>query len=285
MQFLKSFKLPSEDVEYRNIIVAERRTVFNSIYPCKLFSEKGLEELKFKEINIIYGDNGSGKSTLLNIIAEKINAIRNKTISKGNYFDNYLSFTDFEFNKYPEEIKIITSDDVFEYLLDIRNINAKTNNKRNELFDEWVNSKYSSEKFTSANYDSLKKTVEARKKTMSGYVRANLNKNNIVEQSNGESALMYFENEIGENALYILDEPENSLSAENQLKLAKFIEESARFYNCQFIISSHSPFFLSMKDAHILDLDEKPPTYKKWTELKNIRFYYDFFKEKEEDFK
>ena len=40
--------------------------------------------------------------------------------------------------------------------------------------------------------------------------------------------------------LYLLDEPENSLSAELQLDLLKFIENSARFYNCQFIISTHS---------------------------------------------
>lgn len=119
---------------------------------------------------------------------------------------------------------------------------------------------------------------------MSRYVRERLANNNIVEQSNGESALMFWEKEIKENSIYILDEPENSLSAENQLKLKKFLEDSARFFNCQFIISTHSPFLLNLKDAIIYDLDSFPVCVKKWTELENIRIYYDFFKEHEGEF-
>ena len=113
---------------------------------------------------------------------------------------------------------------------------------------------------------------------MSSYVRQRLTKNNIIEQSNGESALLYFEKEIDENGIYLLDEPENSLSASSQMKLLKFIEDSARFYNCQFIISTHSPFILSLKDAVIYDIDNIPVKTKKWTELNNVKIYYNFFK-------
>jgi len=81
-----------------------------------------------------------------------------------------------------------------------------------------------------------------------------------------------------------LDEPENSLSAENQLKLKKFLEDSARFYNCQFIISTHSPFLLALEEAKIYDLDELPVVSKKWTELSNIKIYSNFFKEHESEF-
>ena len=38
---------------------------------------------------------------------------------------------------------------------------------------------------------------------------------NIREHSNGESAFLYFTEKIQENGLYLLDEPENSLSPEN----------------------------------------------------------------------
>ena len=105
-----------------------------------------------------------------------------------------------------------------------------------------------------------------------------------MEWSNGESALMFWEREIEENSIYILDEPENSLSAENQLKLKKFIEDSVRFYNCQFIISTHSPFLLKLMDAKIYDLDQIPVTTKNWTELPNVLVYYNFFKEHEDEF-
>ena len=75
-----------------------------------------------------------------------------------------------------------------------------------------------------------------------------------------------------------MDEPENSLSAALQQELVKFIEDSVRFYNCQFIISTHSPFLLALRDALIYDLDTVPVRSTEWTKLKNVRVYYEFFK-------
>ena len=60
---------------------------------------------------------------------------------------------------------------------------------------------------------------------------------NVREYSNGESAFHYFAEKIGENALFLLDEPENSLSPERQQELVRFLEDSARFFGCQFVIS------------------------------------------------
>ncbi|MBE6156505.1 MAG: hypothetical protein E7161_02045 [Firmicutes bacterium] len=74
------------------------------------------------------------------------------------------------------------------------------------------------------------------------------------------------------------------MSAENQLKLKKFIEESVRFYNCQFIISTHSLFLLGLEDAKIYDLDNTPVVKKRWSDLKNIQLYYNFFKKRENEF-
>lgn len=79
------------------------------------------------------------------------------------------------------------------------------------------------------------------------------------------------------NALYLIDEPENSLSAARQQELTKFIFTSARFFGCQFVIATHSPFFLAMKDAKIYNLDSYPVKVCKWTELENVRTYYEFF--------
>lgn len=108
--------------------------------------------------------------------------------------------------------------------------------------------------------------------------------NNVREYSNGESAFRYFTDKIGENGLYLLDEPENSLSPKRQLELVKFIEDSARFMGCQFVISTHSPFLLSMNGAKIYDLDENPVDVKLWTELENVRIFYEFFKKFKDEF-
>ena len=221
------------------------------------------------------------------MIAEKIHAARKNKIDKGNYFKIYVDQCNEEWNNENfNDIKMISSDDIFDYLLDIRAINANVNRKKENLSQEWLEAKYSNITQNSlSDYESLKKSCDARSQTMSSFVRNRLVNNNIVEQSNGESALMYWQREITENGIYILDEPENSLSAENQIKLKQFIEESARFYNCQFIISTHSPFLLGLKFAKIYDLDSVPVTTKKWTELPNVLTYYNFFKENEEEFK
>jgi predicted ATPase len=101
---------------------------------------------------------------------------------------------------------------------------------------------------------------------------------NIRELSNGENAFRYFTEKIGDNGFFILDEPENSLSPKRQIELVSFIEDSARFFGCQFVISTHSPFLLSLDRAKIYDLDCDPVQVKKWTDLENVRTYYEFFK-------
>ena len=123
----------------------------------------------------------------------------------------------------------------------------------------------------------MKKVTKARRLTQSRYVRSEL-MDNIREYSNGESAFIYFSEKITENGLFLLDEPENSLSPARQQELVKFLEDSARFFGCQFVISTHSPFLLSMRGAKIYDLDEDPADVKRWTELENVRAYYTFFR-------
>lgn len=155
---------------------------------------------------------------------------------------------------------------------------------RSNFFDDYLDAKYSHFQMKSLDdYEQLKRVNMARSNTQSKFIRKNL-MDNVREHSNGESAFIYFTDKIRENCLYLLDEPENSLSPEKQQELMKFLEDSSRFFGCQFIISTHSPFLLSMKGAKIYDMDEEVADVKKWTELKNVREYYDFFKKHENEF-
>lgn len=286
MVYLKSFELVSENMENNIVCYQERRNIFNNYYPMGIFPLKDFYNIKFDNITIFYGGNGSGKTTLLNILSEKIRADRKSKIDKGSFFHKYVDCCSFLLShETPLEIKLITSDDVFDYLLDIRSINTGVNRKKEYLSNEYLSAKYDKGSIPFENYNKLKQSYDAKRQTMSKYIRERLTNNNIIEKSNGESSLMFFEQEIKENSLYILDEPENSLSALNQLKLKQYIEDSARFYNCQFIISTHSPFLLDLLEAKIYDLDENPVCVKKWCELSTIKFYYDFFKEREDRFK
>ena len=102
--------------------------------------------------------------------------------------------------------------------------------------------------------------------------------------SNGETSLQYFEEHLHPNALYLLDEPEVSLSPANQVALAEEINKMARLLSCQFIIATHSPFMLGTLNAKIYNLDTKEYDVTKWSELENVRYFYDFFKMHEKEF-
>lgn len=285
MVYLKKFTLLDEIQEHNIEFNEERRNIFNNNYPLHLFSSKSFKEINFDKITIFYGGNGSGKTTLINMISQKLNASRKSPIDKGSYFDLYVEHCYYEMSfEQPMEIKLITSDDVFDYLIDVRSINANVNRQKERLSKEYLDYKFNNNGNSFDNYDELKMSYDSKRKSMSKFVRERLGNNNIIEWSNGESALMFWEREIKEDSIYILDEPENSLSAENQLKLKRFIEDSTRFYNCQFIISTHSPFLLKLMDAKIYDLDDTPVVTKKWTELSNVLVYYNFFKQYEEEF-
>ena len=297
MIFLKNFNFASEDAEinylYKNPeSFLPKMTCFTSFYPFNILPEKGLESLTFNApITILHGGNGSGKTTVLNIIAEKTGIARTALFNKTPFFKPYLKLCDYiEEQEIPASSVMIASDDVFNYMLNIRALNQDVDINREKLFEEYNKVKFGNRSDLLHIDFENKQSVEAfdrnmtiLKKSKSQFVRRNLI-NNAREHSNGESALLYFQQKIADNALYLLDEPENSLSPQKQIQLAEYIEASAIGCGCQFIIATHSPFLLTMKRSVIYDLDESPVVQKEWTKLKNIQTYRDFFKKREKEF-
>jgi predicted ATPase len=282
--YLSYFSFPDREREYK-FLMDEKRTCYDSFYPFKVLSENGLSKLDFEPITILYGGNGSGKTTALNVIGEMLELDRDTLYNRSNFFENYINMCDYSIiNEIPEGSRVITSDDVFDFILNIRSLNSGIDARRDELFKDYLESKYSDFKFkTLEDYDQLKKVNLSRRTTQSKYVRKNV-MDNVREHSNGENAFKYFVEKIEKQGLYLLDEPENSLSPDRQKELLRYIQDSARFFGSQFIIATHSPFLLSIKGARIYDLDESPVKIKKWTELANVRQYYEFFKEHEDEF-
>ncbi|MCM1065087.1 MAG: AAA family ATPase [Eubacterium sp.] len=284
MIYLSHFQFPGREREY-DFTMKLKRTCYDTVYPFLILSEHRLKMLDFEEVTILYGGNGSGKTTALNVIAEKLGLVRDTLYNRSNFFEDYTGMCSCEtVRAIPKNSRIITSDDVFDFMLNLRSINDGIDRKREELFEDYQEAKYSRFQMRSMeDYETLKKVVSARRSTQSKYVRDHL-QDNVREHSNGESAFLYFADKIKEDGLYLLDEPENSLSPEKQQELLRFLEDSVRFFHCQFVIATHSPFLLSMKGAKIYDLDEETVDVKRWTELGNVRAYYDFFKKYEREF-
>ena len=284
MLYLSRFAFPDDEKEF-DFLLTVKRKCYNSFYPFKVLSARGLLELELEPVTILYGGNGSGKTTALNVMAEALKLQRDSRYNRSRFFEDYIALCTHELRgEIPERSRVITSDDVFDFMLNLRAVNAGVDEKREELFQEYLDAKYSDFHFrTMEDYDRLKTVNMARSNTQSRYVRKNL-MGNLPEHSNGESAFLYFTQRIEEDGLYLLDEPENSLSPARQQELCQFIEDSARFFHCQFLIATHSPFLLAMRGAKVYDLDANPVTIRRWTELPAVRAYYDFFQAHAKEF-
>ncbi len=297
MIYLNSFHIPSrdEDEDYFNVCSESfnsknLRTCYTTKYPFGMFRDRGLpNEFEFRDITVFCGNNGSGKSTLLNVIADKLKLKRSSPFNRSAFFDDYVGLCRYELEESLSlDSSIITSDDVFDRVLDIRRINDGIDNKRDDLLREWLENNgdnVDTNLHGLDDYDRWKKVKDSRSKKLSQsqFIRSRLVRN-VEERSNGESALSLFVDAIADDALYLLDEPENSLSPSRQLDLKYFIEDCVRNHGCQFIISTHSPFLLSLKGARIYDLDSIPVKVSKWTDLECVRVYKEFFEENADKF-
>ena len=279
--YLKKFSFPDGDTEAGTISSILTKW-HNTVYPFKIASDRPLNEISFSPITILYGSNGCGKTTILNIMAEKLGLERGTLFNKSSFFDEYLKLCSYSLkcDRLPETSRIITSDDVFDFMLKERMLNNSIDDRREELVKEYLDYKAKDKgQFRyreSEDFEKLSKIVEVRNKTLSMYVKSNIGLN-IREKSNGENAIRFFTERITEDALFLLDEPENSLAPNRQLELAQFLEEAVRFYRCQIVMATHSPFLAAMKEAVVYDLESRPAIIRNWYELEGIKLFQKFF--------
>lgn len=267
--YLKTFKL------------SDKKISDNNIYPYNVLKNKEPDVFIFDNITILYGNNGSGKSTILNIIAHKLNLKgkeRNNPDVIGTlpYFEDYAQDCKYELgesengrqiSRIPENSRYIKSEEI---LYEIRKI------QQSAILKESIESNLVRERGLQNAKDFLK-TKEGGKQ----FARFEFAQD---KYSNGETTMQILEDNIEADNLYLLDEPEVSLSPQNQVKLAEEINKMSRYLGVQFIIATHSPFMLGILNAKIYNLDTNDYKIQKWTELENVRYFYQFFKDKKNEF-
>ena len=232
MVYLSGFRFPdrAQEANYMAFSPRARQTCYDSYYPFGLFEGRTLPELDFLEITILYGGNGSGKTTLLNVMADALRLYRRAEYNRTPFFDDYARLCEPRtMRPIPTGSMILTSDDVFDYMLDLRALNDGVDTRREQMFADYNDLRR--EKFQMRgmkDYDRLKQVSAARRYSQSQMARRTLPAN-VRTRSNGESALAVFSERIRENALYLLDEPENSIER-------KYLEAFCR----EIIKRSHS---------------------------------------------
>ena len=130
MVYLDSITFPNEDEEWA-FRLRVKRTCYNTLYPFYVLSAAGLERMDFEPVTILYGGNGSGKTTALNVIAEKLGVLRSAPYNRSNFFEDYVRLCRVRLEEpIPPHSRIVTSDDVFDYMLSIRSLNEGIDRKR-----------------------------------------------------------------------------------------------------------------------------------------------------------
>lgn len=257
MIYLSTFQLSKKQVKNPNV------------YPYSVFIGKYIDPFVFTPITIFYGNNGSGKSTLLNIIADKLQ-IKGREHATSNsfgivdYCDKFVDECTFsygedeygiEIRRIPKNSRYMKSEDILYEIKKIQQEEVLSDGMLYELVRDGMALKDARRFLTSKKGQDQKRYIEFSQE----------------KYSNGETAMQYFEEYLQPDALYLLDEPEVSLSPANQVKLANEINKMSRLLGCQFIIATHSPFMLGTLRAKIYNIDSKEYDIVKWSELENVR--------------
>ncbi|MBP5705658.1 MAG: AAA family ATPase [Spirochaetales bacterium] len=271
MIYLSSFALSS------------RRLSNPNIYPYSVFADKDLRPFVFAPITVLYGNNGCGKSTILNMIANKLNlkgkVYANSNQFRGEFYQSFIyecdySLTDDE--KTGQPIKAIPAMSMYIKSEDILYSVKKI--EQQDVLEEGLI-------YNAVQNGMSRSAVENRFSAGKGFIQKREIMFGQEKYSNGETAIQIFEQVLEPDTLYLLDEPEVSLSPQNQVKLAEYLNKMVRLLGCQFIIATHSPFMIgTFSNVKIYNLDTSNYSECKWSELENVRYFYNFFKTRRDEF-
>ena len=255
-------------------------------YPYNVFMNKDPEAFLFDKITILYGNNGCGKSTVLNLIAHRLNLLGKERTNPVIDLTPVTKPTIEEFIDFASECDVVFGEDI--YGKELKRIPSKSRYFKSEevLYEirKIQQDAILEEGFVSGLVRDGKSVEDAKSIRNSAFGEKQLEFFRFAQEkySNGETTIQLLGDILEPDNLYLLDEPEVSLSPMNQVMLAENINEMARLLNNQFIIATHSPFMLGTLNAKIYNLDTKNYKVQKWNELDNIKFLYDFFERKKE---
>jgi predicted ATPase len=196
------------------------------------------------KITIIIGENGCGKSTLLESLAYSIglptiakNDIRaDETLSGGQLLNKYLRI---RWAKATQFGLFFRAEDVQRLITRLDTLKKELDQSIAELESE------------------LSETALILPKKMLLEEKADIEErygSDLNAFSHGEAFLKVFEARLRRPGVYILDEPEASLSPKRQIELIKIIRDCAENRGFQFILATHSPILMGIPNAQILQI-------------------------------
>ena len=164
-------------------------------------------------------------------MAEKLGLARDAAFNRTAFFPDYLRLCDDGGAAPPEGSRIITSDDVFAWMLDLRALNDGIDRRREEVFAEYADARYAH--FQLHSLEDLRAAETGQRRPQQDKVPlrpqpADGQRPHPLQRR--ERLPLTSPKRSPRTPLYLLDEPENSLAPARQLELAGFLQDAARFF-------------------------------------------------------
>ncbi|MFY1067422.1 AAA family ATPase [Enterococcus sp. AD013-P3] len=265
MRYIRGFQFSNETTPNPNT------------YPYNVFKNKTGELLVFDQgITLLYGENGSGKSTFLNLLA---NLLQLPGAEKVKSFDVHSD----RWQDYQQEALLLYEEDAEGHRHKISPDSRYI--KSEDILYEIKKVQQEAVLREGYRYERrrLGMTAEKAAEHLASF-RGGLMMERLAfaqeKYSNGETSLQVFEDYLVPDSLILLDEPEISLSPENQLKLADKINQCAYRMNSQFVIATHSPLLLGKLEGTIYNFSKPSLVVARWQELPVVQLYGEFFQKR-----
>jgi len=193
-------------------------------------------------VTFIIGENGTGKSTLLESIACRLQLphMDGKGYDK-KCFDaakKLLPYLELEWDIERSVGFFFRAEDFGDYLNSIHRSDIELHNQMG-LSDD-VPEHIIQQMKDSANYQLHE-------------VRRDYGQE-LDSFSHGEAYMHIMHQMVNQRGIYLLDEPEASLSPAKQLAFIYFIQNHLQHFNSQFIIATHSPMLMAYTNATIYEI-------------------------------
>jgi len=194
-------------------------------------------------ITFIIGENGTGKSTLLESIACRLQLPHMDGKGYGKKcFDaakRLLPYLELDWNIERSVGFFFRAEDFGDFLNSIHRSDVDLHNQMSYLNDD-VPPQIIQQMKDSANYQLHQ-------------VRKNYGQE-LDSFSHGEAYMHIMNQMVNQRGIYLLDEPEASLSPSKQSAFIYFLQNHLQHFNSQFIIATHSPMLMAYPDATIYEI-------------------------------
>lgn len=226
--------------------ISRKKNDVKASYPYHMSLINELENLEFKgPITFFIGDNGSGKTTLLETIVSLSQTVHlippesnpmtgPKKLSKS--FD--LKWSQKTFRGF-----YLKSQSFIYYIKNLEDKKSELQRDLDRLKEAYAHRSSYAYSLAAGPY----------LKALNGFKSAY--EGPLLEMSHGEAYLELFKSRLVPEGLYILDEPELSLSPLKQLSLMALIKDMVK-KDCQFIIITHSPILMALEESVLYNFGE-----------------------------